>query len=74
MRKVDHATQKPVLLFRRPIENHLHRGEGVYDPFAGSGTAVIGAELTGRRCLAMELDPRCCDVIRARYEAFTGGR
>jgi DNA modification methylase len=71
---VDHPAQKPVLLYRRPIENHLPPGGGVYDPFAGSGTALIAAELTGRVCYAMELDPRCCDLIRARYEEFTGGR
>jgi DNA modification methylase len=72
--KVDHPTQKPVLLFSRPIENHLGRGQVVYDPFAGSGSALIAAELTGRRCVAMELDPRCCDLIRARWEEFTGDR
>jgi DNA modification methylase len=70
--RVDHPTQKPVALFVRPIENHLRHDEVVYDPFAGSGTAVIAAELTGRRCLAMELDPRCCDLIRARYQEFSG--
>jgi hypothetical protein len=73
-RKVDHPTQKPVLLFRRPIENHLEPGGIVYDPFAGSGTALIAAELTGRVCYGMELDPRCCDLIRARYREFGDGR
>jgi DNA modification methylase len=71
---MDHPTQKPVALYTRPIENHLQPGEAVYDPFAGSGTAVIAAELTGRACYAMELDPRCCDLIRARYQEFTNGR
>ena len=72
--KVDHPTQKPVLLFSRPIENHLRPGETVYDPFAGSGTALIAAELTGRVCYAMELDARCCDLVRQRYEVFSSGR
>jgi DNA modification methylase len=72
--KVDHATQKPVALFTRPIENHLEPGEWVYDPFGGSGTSLIAAELTGRRALVMEIDPRCCDLIRARYEEFVGDR
>jgi DNA modification methylase len=72
--KVDHPTQKPVALFTRPIENHLEPGGLVYDPFAGSGTAVIAAELTGRTAYLMELDPRCVDVIRARYRAFTDGQ
>ena len=66
--KIDHPTQKPVSLYTRPLENHLRRGGCFYEPFAGSGTALVAAEMTGRRCLAMELDPRYCDVIRARYE------
>jgi len=72
--KVDHATQKPVALFTRPIENHLEPGEWVYDAFGGSGTSLIAAELTGRRALVMEIDPRCCDLVRARYAEFVGGR
>jgi DNA modification methylase len=72
--KVDHPTQKPVLLFSIPITNHLAVGEIVYDPFAGSGSSLIAAELTGRVCYAMELDPRCCDLIRQRWEVFSGGR
>jgi DNA modification methylase len=72
--RVDHPTQKPVLLFSRPIENHLRPGQAVYDPFAGSGTSLIAAELTGRVCYALELDPRCCDLIRARYREFSGER
>lgn len=72
--KVDHPTQKPALLFTRPVENHLQPGESLYDPFAGSGTALIAAELTGRRCLAMEIDPWFCDLARARWEAFANER
>jgi DNA modification methylase len=71
--KVDHPTQKPVGLFTRPIENHLRPGEAVYDPFAGSGTSIIAAELTGRVCYAVEIDPRCCDLIRERWQAFSHG-
>lgn len=70
---VDHPTQKPVLLWQRPIQNHLLRGEALYDPFAGSGTALIAAEMTGRVCYAMELDPAFADVIRERYTTFAGG-
>jgi len=42
---------------RRPILNHLRRGELVYDPFLGSGTTVAAAELTERVCYGIELDP-----------------
>ena len=44
----------------------------IYDPFAGSGTAVIAAQQTGRRCVTMEIDPGYCDVIVERWEKFTG--
>lgn len=66
----DHPTQKPTLLWTRPFKNHAQRGDVVYEPFAGSGTALIAAELTDRRCLAMELDPGFCDVIRQRYADY----
>jgi DNA modification methylase len=68
-----HPTQKPRELYERAILNHTTPGGIVYDPFAGSGTALIAAERIGRRCLAIELDPGWCDVIRARYDAFAAG-
>ena len=68
-----HPTQKPVVLFERPIANHTRRGEIVYDPFAGSGTCLIAAERLGRRCYAIELDPAYCDVVRDRYQTYAGG-
>ena len=48
--RVDHPTQKPVDLMRRPILNHTKRGELVYEPFLGSGTTLAAAELTQRVC------------------------
>lgn len=69
--KYDHPTQKPVDLYARPIRNHLQPGDWIYDPFVGSGTAIIAAELTGRRCLAIDVDPAFCDVARHRYAIYT---
>ena len=70
--KVDHPTQKPVALYTRPIENHLEPGECFYEPFGGSGSAIAAAEQTGRRCYAIELDPKDVDVIVARWERLAG--
>ncbi|MHB8460496.1 MAG: DNA-methyltransferase [Candidatus Limnocylindrales bacterium] len=70
--KADHPTQKPVALFEAPISNHLRPGEAVYDPFLGSGTTLVAAERLGRRCYAMEIDPRYAQVAIERWEAFTG--
>jgi DNA modification methylase len=67
-----HPTQKPVELVERAIENSSRPGQTILDPFLGSGTAIIAAERTGRRCLAMEIDPRFAEVALRRWEAFTG--
>jgi DNA modification methylase len=71
-RNGDHPTMKPVALFERLITNSCPPGGLVLDPFAGSGTTLIAAEQAGRRSALLELDPRYCDVIVRRYEAFTG--
>jgi DNA modification methylase len=70
--KEDHPTQKPVLLSEIPIRNHLRPGEAVYEPFSGSGTTLMAAETLGRRCLAMEIDPKYVQVAVERWQRFTG--
>lgn len=70
--KQDHPTQKPVELMRKPILNHLKRGQAVYDPFLGSGTTLIAAEMTERVCYGVELDPKFVDVICQRFMTFSG--
>ena len=70
--RLDHPTQKPLLLFETPIRNHLKAGDPVYEPFCGSGTALIAAERTGTRCYAIEIDPIYVEVALARWERFSG--
>jgi DNA modification methylase len=70
--KYDHPTQKPVDLMRRPILNHIKRGELVYEPFLGSGTTLAAAELTERVCCGMELDSKYVDVIVQRWQTLSG--
>ena len=67
-----HSTQKPVECMRRPIENNSSPGQAVYDPFVGSGTTIIAAEMTGRCCHAIEISPAYCDVTILRWQQFTG--
>ncbi len=70
----EHPTAKPVDLWRPPIENHTRAGEVMYEPFSGSGSQIIAAEQTGRRCYAMELSPVYVDVAVRRWQNFTGQR
>jgi DNA modification methylase len=72
--KYDHPTQKPVELMRRPILNHTKPGELVYDPFLGSGTTLAAAEVTGRVCYGLELDPKFVDVVVGRWQKLSGGK
>ncbi len=58
---------------RRPVLNNSAKSDTVYEPFAGSGTTMIAAETVGRRCVAMEIDPRYCDVVVDRWQRSTGG-
>jgi DNA modification methylase len=70
--KFDHPTQKPVELMRKSILNHTQSGELVYDPFLGSGTTLAAAEVTGRVCCGMELDPKYVDVVVERWQGLSG--
>ena len=66
----EHPTTKPVSLVVKALQNH--KAEIVLDVFGGCGTTLIACEQTGRKCRMMELDPKYCDVIIARWEKLTG--
>ena len=67
-----HPTQKPVECMKRPIENNSSPGQAVYDPFVGSGTTIIAAEMTGCACPSIEINPAYVDVSVIRWQNFTG--
>jgi DNA modification methylase len=67
-----HPTVKPAALVADAILDCSARGDIVLDGFLGSGTTVIAAERTGRRCYGLELDPAHVDTIVRRWQALTG--
>jgi DNA modification methylase len=67
-----HSTQKPVDCMKRPIENNSSPGQAIYDPFVGSGTTIIAAEMTARACHALEINPAYVDCAIMRWQNFTG--
>lgn len=71
-RNEGHPTVKPVELAVRGLENSSRPGHVVLDLFLGSGTTLIAAAKTGRRCFGTEIEPRYCDLIIRRYIAFLG--
>src|SRR6266850_1593153 len=68
-----HPTVKPVAMVADAILDCSARGDIVLDAFLGSGTTVIAAERTGRRCYGLELDPLYVDTTARRWQALTGG-
>jgi DNA modification methylase len=44
----------------------------VLDAFGGSGSTLIAAEKTNRRCRMIELDEKYVDTIVKRWQEFTG--
>jgi len=68
-----HPTVKPVAMVADAILDCSARGDSILDAFLGSGTTVIAAECTGRRCCGLELDPIYLDRAIHRWQALTGG-
>jgi DNA modification methylase len=67
-----HPTVKPIALVADAILDCTKRGDIVLDPFLGSGTTILAAERTSRRCFGMEIDPIYVDTAVGRWERLTG--
>jgi len=65
----EHPTMKPIELIERALRNSSKPNDIAIDWFLGSGTTLIAAHRTGRRCYGMEIAPRYADVILRRAEA-----
>jgi DNA modification methylase len=67
-----HPTVKPIALVADAILDCTKRNDIVIDPYLGSGTTILAAERTGRRCHAIEIDGRYVDTAIKRWERLTG--
>jgi DNA modification methylase len=66
-----HPTVKPIALVADAILDSTKRDDIVLDPYIGSGTTILAAERTGRRCFGIEIDGRYVDAAIARWERLT---
>lgn len=62
--------QKPLKAIQRIIEASSSPGDAVLDFFSHSGTTLLAAEITGRACLTMDIDPIFCEITIRRLEQF----
>jgi DNA modification methylase len=67
-----HPTVKPIALVADAILDSTKRNDIVLDPYIGSGTTILAAERTNRRCFGIEIDGRYVDTAIQRWERLTG--
>lgn len=63
-----HPTQKPLRLLVRMILASTDRGDWILDPFSGSSTTGIAANLCGRRFAGLEQEEEFCKLSKTRRE------
>ena len=54
----------------RAIKILSYKNDVILDPFAGSGTSCVAAEILDRRWIGIELSPDYCEISRKRIRAF----
>ncbi|SEK54863.1 DNA modification methylase [Roseovarius azorensis] len=69
-----HPTVKPIRLVMDALLDVTEPGDLVVDLFLGSGTTLLAAERTRRRCVGVEIEPRYVDLSIRRWQEMTGGR
>lgn len=69
-----HPTVKPIRLVMDALLDVTRPGDLVLDPFLGSGTTLLAAERTRRRCIGVEIEPRYVDLVIRRWQEMTGGQ
>jgi len=69
-----HPTVKPISLFKYLITMGSRPNDTVLDPFLGSGTTAIAAELTARNWIGIELNPEYEQIIRKRIASLNNSR
>ena len=64
--RVGFPTQKPVLLLKQIIELSTETGDTVLDPFCGSGTTLVAAEILGRNALGIDVSQDAIELAKQR--------
>ncbi|WP_297476480.1 site-specific DNA-methyltransferase [Ferrovum sp.] len=65
---IDHPAVFPVALPEFIMEAYSRKGDVVFEPFSGSGTSLLAAQRTGRKCYSVEIAPEYVDVAIRRFQ------
>ena len=72
-KRVGHPAPFPRELPKRCIKLFSYEGDTIFDPFVGSGTTLVEAELQGRRSIGVDIDKKYCELAFMRLQKETGG-
>jgi len=64
--RLGYPTQKPLALLDRLIATSSNKGDTVLDAFCGCGTALVAAQLLGRKWVGIDVSPTACRVMAKR--------
>ncbi len=66
--RVGYPTQKPIELLERIIRISTDVGDTILDPFCGSGTTLVAAELTGRMGIGIDINEEAVKITKERLK------
>ena len=66
--RTGYPTQKPLALLQRIIKASSDEGDVILDPFCGCATAMVAAEMLGRRWIGADISPMATNLIQARLQ------
>ncbi len=69
-----HPTEKAVSILKPLVQSFSHRGDVVLDPFAGSGSTLVAAALSGRHYMGVELEAKYVEHARRRLTGVERAR
>ena len=68
-----HTTQKPLNLMLWTIGKYSSPTDLILDPFCGSGTTCVAAEMLGRKWIGIDISEEYCQIARDRIKAVRTG-
>ena len=69
--RLDHPTQKPLLLISELLVKHSKPGDTVLDTFAGTGTTGHACILNDRKFILIERDEKYFGILKKRIDGLT---
>ncbi|MGD0794132.1 MAG: site-specific DNA-methyltransferase [Dehalococcoidales bacterium] len=67
--RVGYPTQKPILLLERIIQLVTDKNDTILDPFCGSGTTLVAAEMLERNCIGIDISEDAVRITQERLKS-----